>query len=611
MSTSVPPQNIPLVPLERLQEWVLGSQLGDHVWAAFWGWCLLVGTVLDMIGNAVGLPVITGHLVGPGRLPPAAGLPIILSLQLVTVVVAGYQLQSSHWRVWYPELVGRDGPGLSRLAGRVARDWASVAGVATAGVGAGIAVVILDLQLRLAGAYREACDGGLFWFRALQAIFPIGAAIGLHLFRGSNVASAGHVWLEASRATTQSYYSIDVTRLPAQSVVAHLRHDSLRTAKVLALVAGPNGDFRVCDYSAEINLMNQRAVFLVLAALKTAVTDSESILEDAAGWYKSRLRFQVSPRNIEELPPDLRRGLGEFLNAGVLGAFLGYLFNTSNPRQLLNDLAVEAMTEWLADLPARGGVASARSLRDELGLRHLTNAVGTGPFPAVALVDTAGAMTGDRYVLGTGQDPYTRVRHLIAALDGHYKAYRERWEPIEQKQQDATAALPGIFARRLTSRFVAADPAHASAWSAVLACLGLELRVVAFDFKPGTAEQMADHFQQVLASSQAAIADAEAWFRENEGKALEWARTNLKDGIQARQREREIMLRQAPDYLMLAQRSPELFRQLRSFLPGPWSDPPGDPKSPDGPAAPSPKEGTQPGFRPRGGLPRPQESGDG
>jgi len=96
--------------LDDVRDRIMGAQIPlSELSAPLIGWALVALLLVDMLGNIIGLPILTGSLIGGGQSGHAGAAVFAFVMQLIGLAVAGFLLYRSRWRIWLPTMFMSDG----------------------------------------------------------------------------------------------------------------------------------------------------------------------------------------------------------------------------------------------------------------------------------------------------------------------------------------------------------------------------------------------------------------------------------------------------------------------------------------------------------------------
>lgn len=406
MSSPLTPNRV--VPLDQLQPDALALETAlDGRFSPGAGWFLLTATAVDMLGNLLGVPVLSGTALAAAEAVPGPGLTAtVLAVQLAALVGGLALLARSPWRAWKveiaEELAGEPSDPTARsfgpvalalfglmLAGtavvvglawppalpavipaavapfaapaarvvravarRVRGDTSSLTGFLA---GAALAVAVAAFvagELGYLGPFLRACwvDGKLSYFRtaelfALSVVLTWGVALpGTRL----NADLTVHVGVPADRA--KAHHDLRAFRgFRAGRVTAHLLLDQL--LEVVVLARRDDGSFDVLDPGRPLELSRVSYVVLYLPAVanwQLRRPDGSAPVKDDKDYFDVAARLTAVPRAF---PADVFvRSVT--LRPGEADACLG-LLRAGDRTDELAGLAQTAVDEYLAEIPLR------------------------------------------------------------------------------------------------------------------------------------------------------------------------------------------------------------------------------------------------------------------
>lgn len=570
MSQSDARADLEVLAIDGLEGRVQTDQLGTHDRSAFIGWFLLVLLAVDLIGNIAGAPLVTGHLLAFGervRQRPVSsdawtqvGVVIAPLVQIVFALVAfRVCLHQSYWRLWFRSAPSGGGR-LRAVARQIRSDYASLLGVSL-GVLFALLCLLLKWQNGWESEYGAAVrEGRLVPFQLMELALALFVPVVGPFLAATNYSDARRVLLAAPASWLTACYQFDFAGRPVWPLEGLLQHPSLREQKVLTLVEAGDDTYAPVGFAERLPLTERRTVFLGLAQLGQRIGSGVSEYRDLGDFFTLRATFEVTPRTLEEVGEDAWRRLGHPLPGRFVGAILGDLFNHPNPRALLNRLNQEAFNRFLADLFE--GVGDARGFQDLLRCRRtaLNEASLVAPGAQLAAPEVG---AGDRLVLGTGVDPFQRLRASLAQLKPFQKDYLDRWGRFRAKRISAAGELPRLFAELLREHFVGAGaPARALAWDAFRQCCEITLLVIDFQFQPGVSQQIDRELERLDQEYEQEKRRCENWYQTHEAEVTAFLRQLQRDRVANQAVFLRDFLRQAPDFAMMLNHCPDLLHKL-------------------------------------------------
>ncbi|MFO0870291.1 MAG: hypothetical protein U0935_15285 [Pirellulales bacterium] len=563
--------NLETIPLDQLEQRVQQDQLATHELRAFFGWFLLTLVAADLGGNLVGCPFVTGHLlvvntgVRTESQAPSAWLQTgavvapLLQVSLSLLALRGC-LHHSYWRLWLRRHDARTGIGRG-VRRQLRDDYASLLGVSLA-VLLVLITVLIKWQNHWQGRYLDLLlSGQLVPFQLMQlSLLLFLPLIGPRLAT-TNFGDALQVLLTAPARWPTACLQFDFRQRPIWPVVGLLQHPSLREQKIVALTTTDDDTCQAAFSPARLELMSQPTTFLGLCQLAARIGDGVTEYRDLGEFFVLRTRFEVAARNLDEIAERARRRLVQPLPGRLLGSVIGDLFNSPQPRLLLNRLGQEAFNRFLDDLPANAG--DIRGFHDLLRQRRLT-LLEVRAQPQRVQVAPAAVTHGTQLALSSGLDAFEPFRASLQRLAPFQQEYLDLWRPFRLKKATVANDLPALFAEELARHFLdgAESDDWCEAWEAFGQCCGIRLQVVDFRFQAGAAQHADEELERLDQEYQQELRRCEDWYRSHEAEAAAFLRQLLRERQGHGATLLRDFLRQAPDFAMLLNHCPDLIHRL-------------------------------------------------
>jgi len=487
----------------------------SQIWLSHFGCPFSAGffisvLIIDLMGNVLGFPILTGFLVEFAEEADflSTSLAYAIIAQVIILMISVYFVYHSEKTVW------------AYLLGTLSGISISIIIFALGGIFVGKASYFLQLSEQ---------NTQIIIFRRIELMVLLFAIIasGIVIFRV--IISKGSVRRELfyrvisleSDPDTEVVYDFDFTRTTIP--LSYVYIDQNITSKTIILCQNFQNRFFIENPANRLPFSAKDYMVFNLRSFQNRIGQSATDLQDDGAFFQFSIRYLTNSRSFETLRTSFENLEKSGLERGAVIFMVQHVFRNEDTRSLLDKILFKSVNEFV-DQEKDPSKPTAQDFRDaQMQISSEANRAALK-----MLGKTVQTLQAGQFYPALPQSSIMGTEHLESRID-QFKLLRDEqfqsWQIIRNKTRQARESLPEIFHRNFHTYLSNEMNVQISSESqmtidCLIACSGLHIMVDSIQIHDGPAMESEKYFENSEKTHIEMIDSMDARFSELSFQAL-------------------------------------------------------------------------------------------
>jgi len=487
----------------------------SQIWLSHFGCPFSAGffismLIIDLMGNVLGFPIVTGFLVEFAEEADFLSMSLAYAIiaQVIILMISVYFVYHSEKTVW------------AYLLGTLSGIAISIIIFALGGIFVGKASYFLQLSEQ---------NTQIIIFRRIELMVFLFAMIASGIVIYRVIISKGSVRRELfyrvisleSDPDTEVVYDFDFTRTTIPHSYVYI--DQNITSKTIILCQNFQNRFFIENPANRLPFSAKEYMVFNLRSFQNRIGQSATDLQDDGAFFQFSIRYLTNSRSFETLRTSFENLDKSGLERGAVIFMVQHVFRNEDTRSLLDKILFKSVNEFV-DQEKDPLKPTAQDFRDaQMQISSEANRAALK-----MLGKTVQTLQAGQFHPALPQSSIMGTEHLESRID-QFKLLRDEqfqsWQVIRNKTRQARESLPEIFHRNFHSYLSKELNVQISSESqmtidCLIACSGLNIMVDSIQIHDGPAMESEKYFENSEKTHIEMIDSMDARFSELSFQAL-------------------------------------------------------------------------------------------